>query len=457
MPLSLWNTTISKLYLWATEVTSAYLWSTQVFSSATPNWLLNNLLSYYKMDTNWSFPDSHWSNNGVINGATFTTAGKINWGYSFDWVNDSINLNWINLNSSTFSITWWVKVTTTASFDYFMDMSTSRLILGWDTSNPWNFHHFDWVAWRDSWQAINSWSWTFFALVKDGTSYKMRVNWTTVNWVWNTINASSWTTRLWSDFNSSSVFFQWELDEMWFWSWRALSDSNLDDIYNSWAWLSYNNFTASPPPPNWLLNNLLSYYKMDTNWSFPDAHWSNNGVINGATFTTAGKINWGYSFDWSNDFVSAWGLAVSTAYTVSCWVNFDSIVWERTIMRLQNSGTTIMYIVIFQQKWNLYHSWWAVNIVSSVPAPTTWQYTHVVMTYTGSSIELFINGSFITSLSGATSLWPNNWLEIWWRSTSGFLDWQIDELWIWDRALTPTEISNLYNNNAWLSYDNFTT
>ena len=72
--------------------------------------------------------------------------------------------------------------------------------------------------------------------------------------------------------------------------------------HNSWAWLSYDNFDYIQQP-NGLLNNLVSYYKMDTNGSFPDAHGTNNGTINWATYTASGKINWGYSFDGVNDWV----------------------------------------------------------------------------------------------------------------------------------------------------------
>ena len=88
-------------------------------------------------------------------------------------------------------------------------------------------------------------------------------------------------------------------------------------MFSPWI-ISYSAWWVS----NWLLNNLVSYYKCDTNWSFPDAHWSNNWTINWATYTASWKINGWYSYA-TNDYVSMTDDAsfkMTTSFTVSAWI-----------------------------------------------------------------------------------------------------------------------------------------
>ena len=75
---------------------------------------------------------------------------------------------------------------------------------------------------------------------------------------------------------------------------------------------------------NGLLNNLVSYYKCDTNGSFPDAHGSNDWTINGATYTASGKINWAYDYDWVNDTINTW---TSTDFEINWSDNFSQSIW----------------------------------------------------------------------------------------------------------------------------------
>lgn len=244
MPVNLWNTAISKLYLWATEVTKAYLWAAEVFSSTVPNWLLNNLVSYYKFDNAWSFPDAHGSNNWTVSWVTHVASWKINGSYSFDGVNDYIDIDWINLASSTFTITGWCKTSNPRQFDYIIDTNSPRFIVWFGTQTGGILQIFDW-EWRSSELVLWNWSWNFFAVTRTWAAYTMRVNGTTVSWTGQSVTLSWADTKIGTAWSvAANTYYSWELDEIGFWWGKALSATELDVIYNAWAGLSYDNFTT---------------------------------------------------------------------------------------------------------------------------------------------------------------------------------------------------------------------
>lgn len=254
MSVKLWNTEISKLYLWSTEITKAYLWTNEVYSTTSPNWLLNNLVSYYKMDTNGSFPDAHGSNDWTINGATYTASGKINGGYSFDGVNDYVDLSSdITLTSLSVWIKPDIEITTSNSSGLASKLTDPLGIRFWAVSvNATNeiITVVDWgnnnLSYWDSWDVpsittdwhhiviVYEW-WTNYRLYYDGIDKWLSINW--ANWAAGQIALS----RFWA--YRTNPYFDWVIDEIGIWS-RALTQTEITDLYNSWAWLSYDNFTT---------------------------------------------------------------------------------------------------------------------------------------------------------------------------------------------------------------------
>lgn len=266
MSLKLWTTDINKLYLWSTEIKKAYLGATLVYDKTTPpNWLLNNLVSYYKADVNWSFPDSHGSNNGTISWATFNASGFINWDYNYDGVNDFVQLNQNLLtsliNADAFTISTWLNIDS---------IKTSNYILSW-----WTWGNFLWIAiWFDVlndrrlrgfiWyqstapQCIStntlevSWGYYHCVLSYDWTDLRVYLNWV-LEAVTSAPSPTWWSANDFRLMRQGSNYTDWKQDETGFWNTR------LDDwwvsvwqaawwriwaLYNSWAWLSYDNFTT---------------------------------------------------------------------------------------------------------------------------------------------------------------------------------------------------------------------
>ena len=258
MSLKLWSTDINALRLWSTEINQAYLWSTEVFS--VNNWLLNNLVSYYKADTSWSFPDAHWTNDMTLVWPTFTT-WKINGGYNFD----GGDYCYINKNEtySAWSLACWVKYTENLANGFinlwrynwgawnqvFRITGRGTVIASvwlawseitanaWINKNDWLWHHV-WCSWDSNWDwKIRLYiDWVLLA-----TSTWVKVNdfipWTGADY--RNIGGYS------VDNNTSNPQWKytWDIDECAIWT-RALAGEDFTNLYNSWAWLPYSNFTS---------------------------------------------------------------------------------------------------------------------------------------------------------------------------------------------------------------------
>jgi len=230
-------------------------------------------------------------------------------------------------------------------------------------------------------------------------------------------------------------------------------------MFNIWIINSFPTWWAS----NWLLNGLVSYYKMDTNWSFPDAHGSNPWTINGATFTASGKINWAYDFDWNNDYIDFAAYTLSTI-SVSTWVKFDTLP---TASCLYSTISVSPNIRIFEcrTQWNklqLAMNDWSFSWLNWTTSLTTGVFYNIIFTYnsiTGNR-KIYLNGSLEAS-DTFTSWLSFNWttdINIWaYQSWFRFTNWIIDENWIWSKELTDADALAIYNSSAWLSYDDFTT
>lgn len=78
----------------------------------------NGLVGYWPFNGNASDESSN-SNNGTVNGATLTSDrfGNSNCAYSFDGVDDVINVTGLNSSSNTWTLSFWFNSENTSSFE----------------------------------------------------------------------------------------------------------------------------------------------------------------------------------------------------------------------------------------------------------------------------------------------------------------------------------------------------
>jgi len=217
-----------------------------------------------------------------------------------------------------------------------------------------------------------------------------------------------------------------------------------------------------------LIDNIVSYWKLDGDST--DSADSNDGTISGATYTTSGKINGCYSFDGSNDKITIGtptNLDLSeTDYSISVWFYADTSSANRIIIGTDDGGAhsgivlrfssseTVQFFQVIQGSSEggfIYGS-----ITSSVLA-TGWH--HVVATKTSANgMILYIDGSSAgtdTSANAKADIgsYTRDWMIGARDSTSPFyFDDKIDEVGIWTRALSSTEVTSLYNSGDGFQY-----
>jgi len=239
---------------------------------------------------------------------------------------------------------------------------------------------------------------------------------------------------------------------------------------------SSDNSSTSTPKSTFPTEGLIARYSFDANAN--DISGNNlNGIVYGATMTPDRNngTNKAYDFDFANVSFGKQNDEVYIPYspilnvsniTVSLWLYPRSYYWNG------NSGNNPVSTIInrFQygystpngQAWGIIFNQTSVtgfivgtngtgssNAVSNNSLILN-KWHHLVMTYNGSQIKLYINGvlSATQNYSSAMNTFGNSGISIgesnqangYWNHTDG----KIDDVALWNRALTATEIQQLY-------------
>ena len=187
----------------------------------------------------------------------------------------------------------------------------------------------------------------------------------------------------------------------------------------------------------------------------------NHGTVNGATLTTDrfGNQNSAYDFDGVDDWISITNssLVSGNQLTVSCWVRYSAGNYGYIISTgnqndywiSQDNSTTVNTFVYASSSQ-------PTIIAHNVPnSNNIWR--HILMTYDGIALKTYINGTLIAvdNASGNIYSWQPDHLTFgtynlygdpFTSATLQFYNGNIDEIGIWNQALTQQEITNLYNS-----------
>ena len=216
-------------------------------------------------------------------------------------------------------------------------------------------------------------------------------------------------------------------------------------------WMYYGNPTASSgsSASDTHFNPVAYYYLDETSGSVIDAVGSNDGTNNGVTRGVTGKINNAFDFTKSTEdkVLLPFDLIVDyNQFTVSMWVKIDDTANGHILMN-KMSG---------------------VNRATVTTSVSTGIWYHIILIRNGNTITMYKNNVLVGSDSGTFSSlglllgYPMAGLN--WNAQSstqgsgtqlGSGNWgpysfegKIDEVGIWSRALTSTEIEALYNYTA---------
>ena len=224
-------------------------------------------------------------------------------------------------------------------------------------------------------------------------------------------------------------------------------------------------------------NGLVGWWPFNGNANDESGN-GNHGTVNGATLTTDrnGVTNNAYSFDGTNNYIEVAdnnSLDLTNSFTINCWMkisdytpgpslpnssgNVDEI---RTLIgKPRNSGWATCYSVGYSPNTNANIHIAAANMnccpnlgVSGVSGTSLNFWTNYLIVYDGTSLSIYKNGILENTLSTTFTLdnstqplfFGKEFVSVgdnWYRWFKG----QLDDIGIWNRALTQQEITDLYN------------
>ena len=206
--------------------------------------------------------------------------------------------------------------------------------------------------------------------------------------------------------------------------------------------------------PNYVpTTGLVAYYPFNGNANDESGN-GNNGTVNGATLTTDrfGDVNSSYNF--SNNLItipynSQLGFNPNSSFSIGIWAFKDG---AQNVMHL--AGKRSLGDPYFN--WQIVYGNNFVNFESGTGPGNTLgvvsnsiflnqSWTYFVGVYNNSVWELYVDGVLNSTASGLATLDDLSDLTI--GNSGGFEPFygKLDDIGIWNRALTPQEITDLYN------------
>jgi len=190
-----------------------------------------------------------------------------------------------------------------------------------------------------------------------------------------------------------------------------------------------------------------------------DSVGGNNGVLHGDVSFAPGKVGQAFAFNGINAYVevpSSANLKFSDAFTVEAWVNFNTHIGSSsaTIAAKGQDTESVMDWMMgirsdhLEMAVNAGGSWQGGDCVGTL-TPGVWY--HVAMTYDGSSFRGYVNGVLdhtfpVSGTVRATdySLRIGAYAPVNGTQSKCFFPGQVDELAIYNRALSADEIQDTY-------------
>jgi hypothetical protein len=212
-----------------------------------------------------------------------------------------------------------------------------------------------------------------------------------------------------------------------------------------------------------ITDGLVSYYSFD-DAAGADGWGGHPGTINGATTGVAGKVNSAYGFDGTNDDVTIpydADFDLTPSYTVSGWfqsADNGSGSDYRTLIGKENSASDRNWWVALKVSdgsflWKQSSSGTQKSVASSAGyLNDAWH--HFVAVNDGGSATLYVDGvADGTNADFGVAATPNYPVTIGTELTGSgsktrFWKGAIDEVGIWSRSLTSTEVATLFNNGV---------
>jgi len=209
-----------------------------------------------------------------------------------------------------------------------------------------------------------------------------------------------------------------------------------------------------------LLIDLVAYYELEddaSNTFVKDSAGNFNGTANRNTdlLSTSGIIGKALEFPAAADNVLINTGNLQHEYvSLSCWVNTDSLV---QFTNLIDGARGITSFILRVDNNRLSFFIFSGGSFRSVVDPSNFplsEWVHCAATYDGSVQKLYVNGEQVATNNhtGTLDAFDLRMLAKDPNNTTRSLPGKMDEVGIWSRALTESEVKTLYNNGNGLPY-----
>lgn len=197
-------------------------------------------------------------------------------------------------------------------------------------------------------------------------------------------------------------------------------------------------------------------------WSFDEGHGTqvndlsgnqNNGtLINGPSWTN-GKVNGALELDGVNDYVTVPNssiLNVTSSLTISLWFRLNTS--SGYVDLLNKTGGSQYFLGLDSGLGNNPYFKAGDTVTEAVITIENGKWYHLVGVFddTGNTNKIYVNGDLIVTEAN-TGTTPTNsgpiTIGAWDSGLESFLDGKIDEVRLYSRALSDSEVQNLYNNS----------
>jgi len=405
-------------------------------------------------------------NTGSITGATWTS-GKHGKALSFDG-NDYINVsNSSSLNSSLITVAVWVNPTSFANYKTIAIKTTSS---SWN--DGWGLFHY--TGANDIRFFINGYnanyvsanipigSWSHITGTFDGSLISIYTNGTltATSTYSGSINTSSNILQIGSGDIVGGGFWNGKIDDVRIYN-RALTASEVAKLYKAGA-AKVAASSADLDNGGTLDNGLVGLWTMDgkdTVWTSATAATTldksglgNTGTLTNMSRTTSptiGKLGQGLMFDGVNSSINiASPTTITTPFSVSVWTKYQGNGTRGTIFDYEPSGLKAWSLGIKNNTEAIFTKRNIADLSLNIGSwPTGWFQT-VWVVGSDNDIELFINGVSKGKFGNTTAFATNgdNIVKIGiGNSSTNPFNGSIDDVRIYSRALTASEIKQLYN------------
>lgn len=416
---------------------------------------------------------SDYNNNGTVNGATLTSDrfGNPNSAYSFDGISNNIlihsDTNIVPFNKTNYTVSLWCNYSGNGVLMQIFTGTNGTNISNYDLSvNNGKIGFVNYPFYQvgtNSSTNISTNTWVHLLVsydqVKDTVSIYQNTNLLFKAPLSNTPPKAG-LISIGAIINNQGAF-KGSIDDIRIYN-RALNQSEILALYNE---NSCSNYTSRVVLPDYVNSNgLIAYYPFNNDTK--DYSGNNlDGINNGATPTTDrfGVANKAYYFDGVSNGIlvnNNSNFSFTTNMSITAWVNLQKIQTNPIVSKWSSQGG-YSYVLEAQSDstvWFFVNSGGVSNTLKGKMKLKPNQNYLVTSTYNGSNFKLYINGILDNTMAYSNPIVTGTSdIEIGKRNNiSAFYKGSIDEVKIYNRALTQQEITNIFSENSCTSLTNIT-